>query len=69
MRAWAVRGDADVTRLRSNTFELEWPRKSGRKREFPEVDRAEWFDLAEARRRIKPAQIPFLERLAAQVDA
>ena len=68
VHAWAVRGDADVSQLRSNEFELEWPRKSGRMRSFPEVDRAEWFELAEARRRIKPAQIPFLERLAAKLD-
>ena len=61
--AWAVRGDADVSRLRSNNFELEWPRKSGRVQEFPEVDRAEWFDLAEARRRINPAQVAFIDAL------
>jgi predicted NUDIX family NTP pyrophosphohydrolase len=66
VHAWAVRGDADVTRLVSNHFELEWPRGSGRMRSFPEVDRAEWFDLAEARRRINPAQIAFLDTLAAR---
>jgi predicted NUDIX family NTP pyrophosphohydrolase len=68
VHAWAVRGDADVSRLRSNEFELEWPRKSGRKRSFPEVDRAEWFSLDEARRRIKAAQEPFLDRLAELLD-
>jgi predicted NUDIX family NTP pyrophosphohydrolase len=61
--AWAFEGDFDVTRLVSNTFELEWPPRSGRRRSFPEVDRAEWFDLAEARRRILPSQAPFLDRL------
>jgi len=69
VHAWAVRGDADVTRLVSNEFELEWPPKSGRVRSFPEVDRAEWFALDEARRRIKAAQEPFLDRLAEKIGA
>lgn len=68
VHAWAVRGDADVTRLRSNSFELEWPRGSGRVQAFPEVDRAAWFALEEARRRINPAQVRFLDRLAAKVN-
>jgi predicted NUDIX family NTP pyrophosphohydrolase len=59
--AWAVEGDCDPAQLRSNTFELEWPPKSGRRREFPEVDRAAWFDLDEARRRILKGQAPFLD--------
>jgi predicted NUDIX family NTP pyrophosphohydrolase len=63
VHAWAVRADVDPSRLESNTFELEWPRGSGRIRAFPEVDRAAWFDLAEARRRIVPAQAAFLDRL------
>jgi predicted NUDIX family NTP pyrophosphohydrolase len=61
--AWAVEGDCDPARLASNTFRLEWPPRSGRTREFPEVDRAEFFTLAEARRKILPAQAPFLDRL------
>jgi predicted NUDIX family NTP pyrophosphohydrolase len=61
--AWAAEGDLDPTGLRSNTFTIEWPPRSGVRREFPEVDRAEWFALAEARRRINPAQVAFLERL------
>jgi predicted NUDIX family NTP pyrophosphohydrolase len=61
--AWAVEGDLDPTGVRSNTFTLEWPPRSGVMREFPEVDRAQWFSLAEARRRINPAQVVFLERL------
>ena len=69
VHAWAVRGDADPRRLRSNTFELEWPPRSGRRGTFPEVDRAEWFDLAEARRRINPAQAALLDVLAAAVGA
>jgi predicted NUDIX family NTP pyrophosphohydrolase len=63
VRAWAATGDLDPTGVRSNTFTLEWPPRSGVMREFPEVDRAQWFALAEARRRINPAQAVFLERL------
>lgn len=63
--AWAVEGDCDSSRIRSNAFSIEWPPRSGRLAEFPEVDRAEWFDLEEARRRIVPAQVAFLEELAA----
>jgi len=63
VRAYAVQGDFDSKKLRSNTFELEWPPRSGRRIEVPEVDRAEWFDLDEAGDRILEAQRPFLERL------
>lgn len=63
--AWAVEGDCDPARIRSNVFSLEWPPRSGRLAEFPEVDRAGWFDLEEARRRIIPAQAAFLDELAA----
>jgi predicted NUDIX family NTP pyrophosphohydrolase len=58
-----VPGDLDPASARSNTFTIEWPPRSGVRREFPEVDRAQWFALAEARRRINPAQRVFLERL------
>ena len=61
--AWAVEGDFDIATLKSNMFELEWPPKSGRRASFPEVDRAEWFSLDEARRRILPGQQEFLARL------
>ena len=61
--AWAVDGDLDTDAVRSNTFTLEWPRGSGRLREFPEVDRAEWFDLAEAGERILEGQRPLLDAL------
>lgn len=64
VHAWAVRGDADPARLRSNPFEMEWPPRSGEIASFPEVDRAAWFGLAEARRRILPAQAAFLDALA-----
>jgi len=63
VRAWACEGDLDVTRLVSNTFTMEWPPRSGRQQEFPEVDRAAWFGVDEARRRINPAQAAFLDRL------
>jgi predicted NUDIX family NTP pyrophosphohydrolase len=62
--AWALAGDADVDAIRSNTFTMEWPPRSGQMREFPEVDRAAWFALDEARERILPAQAPLLDRLA-----
>jgi predicted NUDIX family NTP pyrophosphohydrolase len=62
--AWALPGDLDVATVRSNTFAMEWPRGSGRTRDFPEVDRAGWFDLEAARRKLLRGQLPFLERLA-----
>jgi predicted NUDIX family NTP pyrophosphohydrolase len=65
--AWALAGDADAEAIRSNTFTLEWPPRSGAMREFPEVDRAGWFSLDEARERILPAQAPLLERLAERI--
>lgn len=61
--AWAVEGDLDPAAIRSNTFEMEWPRGSGRMRAFPEVDRAGWFSPGEARRKLNPAQVDLLERL------
>lgn len=64
VRAWAVEGDADPAELRSNTFTMEWPPRSGRLASFPEVDRCAWFELDEARRRINPAQVELLDRLA-----
>ncbi len=62
--AWAVRGDFDPAKLKSNTFSMEWPPRSGRQREFPEVDRAEWFGLEAARRKILKGQAGFLDQLA-----
>jgi predicted NUDIX family NTP pyrophosphohydrolase len=61
--AWAIEGDLDTATATSNTFEMEWPPRSGRRTAFPEVDRVEWFELDEARRRINPAQAAFLDRL------
>jgi len=65
VQAWAVEGDFEPSSLTSNTFTVEWPKGSGQSRSYPEVDRAEWFDLAEAHRRILAAQAPLLEVLAA----
>ena len=65
--AWAVEGDCDPAHLRSNLFEMEFPPRSGRMAEFPEVDRGEWFSLGEARGRILEAQMPFLDALPALV--
>lgn len=61
--AWAIEGDFDVTRLASNGFPMEWPPRSGKMQEFPEIDRAEWFALPEARRRILRGQAGFLDEL------
>jgi len=66
--AWAVEGDLDPAAAFSNTFEMEWPPRSGLRASFPEIDRVEWFDLEEARRRIKDAQSPFLDRLEAALE-
>ena len=65
VHAWSARGDLDVRRIRSTTFTMEWPPTSGRVQEFPEVDRAAWFGLEEARRKILNSQLPLLERLDA----
>jgi predicted NUDIX family NTP pyrophosphohydrolase len=61
--AFALEGDLDADAIRSSTFEMQWPPRSGRMQAFPEVDRAEWFSLAQARERILPAQAPLLDRL------
>ena len=61
--AFAVAGDLDADAIHSNTFTLEWPPRSGRTREFPEVDRAGWFGLDEARAKLNPAQAALLDRL------
>lgn len=63
VHGWAAEGDFDPAILRSNTFEMEWPPRSGKEREFPEVDRAEWFSPERARLKINPAQAAFLDRL------
>ena len=65
VHAWALEGDLDPAAVRSNTFTMEWPPKSGRKAEFPEVDRAAFFDPQTARQKINPAQAPLLDELEA----
>ncbi len=61
--SWALEGDLDPDTVRSNTFEMEWPPRSGRMRSFPEIDRARWFTLEEAARRANPAYAPLFEAL------
>jgi predicted NUDIX family NTP pyrophosphohydrolase len=58
----------DAVNLRSNTFEMEWPPESGRRQKFPEVDRAAWFDIAEAKRKILKGQAAFLDFLLQSLD-
>lgn len=65
--AWAVEGDMDVTAIRSATFPLEWPPRSGRLQEFPEIDRAAWFTVEAARNRLHPAMRPWLDQLLSLV--
>ncbi|MBV9803123.1 MAG: NUDIX domain-containing protein [Solirubrobacterales bacterium] len=69
VRAWAVAGDLDTTRIHSNTFRFEWPPRSGKLIEIPEVDRAEWFGLKAAREKIIPGQVPLLDRLEQQLSS
>src|SRR4051812_2657233 len=66
--AWAARAEFDPATLASNSFTMVWPPRSGREQEFPEVDRAEWFGLEEARRRIIPAQDAFFDRLLEHLE-
>ena len=66
---WAVEGDLDVGAAVSNTFPLEWPPRSGRVQDFPELDRFEWTDLPTARRRLVAAQVAFLDRLVEHLRA
>jgi predicted NUDIX family NTP pyrophosphohydrolase len=65
--AWALEGDLDPATAMSNTFEMEWPPRSGKVAAFPEIDRVTWFDLGTARTKIRAAQIPLLDRLAERV--
>jgi len=67
VHAWAVEGDWDPARLESNAFELEWPPRSGRLQSFPEVDRAAWFAIEEARAKLLRGQVPFLDQLEAKL--
>jgi predicted NUDIX family NTP pyrophosphohydrolase len=63
VHAWAIEGDLDPAEARSNTFVMIWPPRSGQEQEFAEIDRVAWFHPEEARRRLKPTQVPFVDRL------
>lgn len=63
VQAWAFEGDCDASQIRSTTFKMEWPPRSGRQAEFPEVDRAEFFNLEDAKKKINAAQVPLLEEI------
>ena len=65
--AWGARGDLDPASVRSNTFTMQWPPRSGREQEFPEIDRAEWFTIDEARAKLVDAQVELLDRLLERV--
>jgi predicted NUDIX family NTP pyrophosphohydrolase len=66
--AFAVEGDVDAAAIKSNTFDIQWPPRSGRMQRFPEIDRAEWLPLAAAREKILPVQLPLLDRLIAMLE-
>jgi predicted NUDIX family NTP pyrophosphohydrolase len=69
VHAWAVEADCTVSTVRSNTFSMEWPPKSGRMQEFSEIDRAEWFSLDRARTKIHSGQTPLLDEFMRRLDA
>jgi predicted NUDIX family NTP pyrophosphohydrolase len=69
VHAWAFEGDCDPTKVKSNTFQIEWPPKSGRYETCPEIDRAGFFKLAQAKKKIMPAQFSFLEELERKLRA
>jgi predicted NUDIX family NTP pyrophosphohydrolase len=66
--AWALKGDVDAASVKSNLFELEWPPKSGKEREFPEVDKAAWYPLPEALLKINPGQKGFIDELTSLLN-
>ena len=68
VQAWALEGDLDAATVASNTFSMQWPPRSGRTQAFPEIDRAEWFDLATARAKLNPAQAEFVDRLESLLE-
>ena len=65
--AWAVQADCDPSAVKSNTFSMDCPPKSGKRQEFPEIDRADWFDIASARKKIVKGQIPLIDQLERRV--
>jgi predicted NUDIX family NTP pyrophosphohydrolase len=69
VHAWALEGDLDTTRIRSNTFTLEWPPNTGRLEDYPEIDKGQWFDIAEARTKITKGQLGFINRLIERLES
>ena len=67
MHAWAFEGDCDPSAIKSNTFSMEWPPRSGKYQEFPEVDRAEWFTIETAKDKILKGQVGFLDELQGMI--
>jgi len=65
---WALEADLDTDKIKSNTLTIDWPPRSGKKMEIPEVDRAGWFSLSDAAAKLLPGQLPFLDRLAEHLD-
>ena len=68
IHAWAAEDELDVTKLKSNTFEMEWPPRSGKKQSFPEIDKAQWFTVEEALVKILPGQQGFIIELAGNME-
>jgi predicted NUDIX family NTP pyrophosphohydrolase len=69
VHAWALEGDIDHETITSNLFEIEWPPRSGKMQSFPEIDRAAWFDLDEARVKINGAQVDFIDEFATKIES
>lgn len=63
VHAWALEGDIDAAKIKSNTFEIEWPPRSGKSQSFPEIDKAAWYDIKSAKEKINPAQLGLLDEL------
>lgn len=68
IHAWALEGDCDPTKIRSNTFSIEWPSKSGKQQEFPEIDKAGWFDTEAAKTKLHKGQVELIDRLLKKLD-
>lgn len=68
VQAWAIKGDPDISKFVSNTFSLEWPPKSGKMSEFPEIDQLSWFNIKNAKEKILPAQVDFIEDLLKRIN-
>lgn len=69
VHTWAIEGDLDCSKVKSNTFSIEWPPKSGKQKDFPEIDKASWFSISEAKEKILKGQIPILNELIEKTNA